>query len=84
MAALQFFVVIFSFLAFAADFTQGQQLTTQVEVPELGTIEGYVALTSREGAAYWTFIGIPYADPASYTGDRRFQVDAKFHTLVLH
>jgi carboxylesterase type B len=63
-------------------FGQGSNFTVIVDVPELGPIEGNEAATARDQRQYWVFHGIPYANKASYTGERRFQ-PSELHTEPL-
>jgi len=45
-----------------------------VTAGDLGDIVGAEMVTSKNFDRYYTFTGIPYADPLSYTGAKRFEV----------
>lgn len=78
-------IVCFTFLA---TFAFGQESSTSfpwpslptlppdaiVDAGDLGEIQGAYTYTSPNGKRFYWFAGIPYADPASYTGDNRFRV----------
>ena len=58
----------------------------QITIPvgDLGDIVGAEVVTSKKQNSYYTFTGIPYADPTSYTGDKRFEVKLNFQFYYLY
>jgi len=66
-------IFILGYVAVASAGEESPWDQIHVQAGELGTIVGAKVITSRKGEEYYTFTGIPYADPNSYTKRNRFK-----------
>jgi len=58
------------------------QNTVVVDAGVLGKIQGRQATTTGgKNIKFWSFLGIPYAEEDSYTGENRFQVSIQIEMV---